>query len=170
MSALLSSWKMLGPRSDAVKTYEIECGGELHEIGLDDEGCLHLLNHDIEEEEASCLLGEGDCSRCFKVLRAVEQLNVEDFCNSIRKEEIEIARLFVDAGFEFDYASGHPLHLAIICCSANVVEFLIECGADVNRHIYTDNGIVPLSHLAVAQYYRDERVIKALEDAGAKWK
>jgi len=153
-----------------MKTYKVQCQDKIHRVGVDDEGCIHLLDHDIEEEETNYSLG-GDCSRCFAVLKAVEQLDEGRFSNAVAEGDLDIVRLYLDAGFDIDYADGYTVHLAIIHSNSDIVEHLIKCGVDVNGSfgvIDINGSKKPLSHLSLARRCGDERIAKLLEDAGAK--
>lgn len=59
-----------------MKTYKIECDGETHRVGLDDEGYLHALDHDEELERTMVGLGE-EPSECLSLIMDLEE-NIED--------------------------------------------------------------------------------------------
>jgi len=54
-----------------MKTYKIECEGNIHEIGLDDEGYLHALDHDEDHERVLADLGE-EVSECVEIILMLE--------------------------------------------------------------------------------------------------
>jgi len=80
-----------------MKTYSIECSGEVHRIGLDDEGVLQLLDHDIEEEEASCMMGDKG-SNCYRVLNGVKRNPIKWMMVAVANDWDEIERLCIDLG------------------------------------------------------------------------
>lgn len=119
-----------------MKTYEIECEGEIHHIGIDDEGHLHALDHD-EEERIAVELGDKP-SRCLEIILAIE-----DYANAeklTKRVKIRLGRLMdiiseeaiggntgavsllLDAGAPYDNA----LRLAIDRGHVDVVDVILK--------------------------------------------
>jgi len=117
-----------------MKAYKIECQGEIHEIGIDRDGGVHLLNHDIEEEETLCLLGEKP-SECFRIVHSSGEVLVE----AIAARDIGIVDLAMAVGADLGEKCGmdmfgarrvHPLTLAASKGFVDIVSMLLQAGAN----------------------------------------
>jgi hypothetical protein len=89
-----------------MKTYDIECGGEIHTIAIHPDGTLDALDHDMEREQMRTdLLGE-EPSRCMEVIYGVDSgLEDDQYDLYVAAEhgDTEIVRFYIDAGSSKKY-------------------------------------------------------------------
>jgi hypothetical protein len=89
-----------------MKTYDIECEGEIHTIVLSPDGTIDALDHDMEREQMKIdLLGE-EPSRCMEVISGVDAGLEEDQYDlyvAAERGDTEIVRFYIDAGSSKEY-------------------------------------------------------------------
>jgi len=79
------------------RLFEIPCMNEIHHIGLNDEDCLHLLDHDVEEEETLHALGENT-SHCFHLLLRLERRPTHELMIAAAGGWYDVAELCLHCG------------------------------------------------------------------------
>jgi len=114
-----------------MKAYEIECSGEIHELGIDGEGVFHLFDHDIEEEEAVHMLGE-EPSECFQLVTALSDDPDKVLLNSTVGSNFKLLRPILAAGADPNVGDGIVLLQALHNEDWEAAELLLEYGADPN--------------------------------------
>lgn len=172
-----------------MKKYKITCSHETHHIGLDSEGNVHLLNHDIEEQETFEAFGE-EISNCYKVVRDLEDdayqvlldasmagylplvelaVDYADFTTrqlsralsdaATFDDDVEIVKYLHEAGGNVNHHQGEPIVMASANSNVLVVEYLIANGAHVGARCN--------EAIAYAAGAGCEQIVKMLIDAGA---
>jgi len=118
-----------------MKTYKVACEGEHHHLGLDDYKKLHLLNHDIEEEETLLHLGDYT-STCYRIMQELlsdpnKALESAHFQNSV-----ELIKLAVSFGATDPAQRPSCVDWAILVSSPAILEYLISTGVNVLESTY----------------------------------
>jgi len=159
-----------------MKVFTIECCGEEHRIGLDEDGKRHLLDCDLEEEEAREVLGE-EPSQCYRMYGATNSDCVnQSLCNFVCNGDAKKICLCLNLGADVHWNHNEALRLAIMGCDLNTAKLLIDRGANVNdsRKVmlwgspagYSSNAWVSI--LEEAQRYGPLEMVKLLKEAGAE--
>jgi len=145
-----------------MKTYEIECEGEIHEIGLDDEGYLHALDHDEEHERVLADLGE-EVSGCIDLILTIEDADEDErediFLRAAHLGHPSVVELMLDTGVDARAGDDYALREAARLGHAPVVAILLKHRVYINTH-----AGLPLRE-AAANGHLD--VVKILVKAGA---
>jgi len=124
-----------------MKTYEVECCGHIHRIGLDKDGELYLLDHDIEEEEALAEMGI-ETSECFGIVRDLQELPATDtLIQAIANEDLLLMELAFALGAKPQgedvlmgdyYSHGEPLSEAVQTGNFDIVKRLFDAGLEAD--------------------------------------
>jgi len=175
-----------------VKTLKRDCGGNTHQIGLDENGQLHLLDHDIEEEETLKLMGlETSC--CYNTYYHLVDNPDAVLVVAAMKDDADLICMAVSCGADVDTSEAIALRNAVyrrkpstikvlleegatsLSAALNtainhsfkeIVELLLEFGADPD--LVTEYSSVKSTPLANAAANGSVEIVRMLLDAGAK--
>jgi len=145
-----------------METYEIECSGEIHEIGVDDEGCIHLLNHDVEEEETNAMLGD-EVSSCYEMLDCLLHWPQECLWDAAHAGNLEHVKLAVACRADLYGKDCLVLQLAAANGYLEVVKYCIDKGIDFHK----DNQLVLRRAIDGKNYEVAEYLLKLGAEAQA---
>jgi ankyrin repeat protein len=109
-----------------MKTYDIECEGEIHTIVLSPDGTLDAMDHDMEHEQVLIDMGE-EPSRCMEVILQSEDDPEELMSEAIEDDDTEIVRLLVDAGASSGLINV-AFHVAATYNAVGAMEILYDAG------------------------------------------
>ena len=137
-----------------MKTYKIPCSSEVHRIGLDDEGYLHALGHEDEEEERIAAELGDDPAECIALLLKIEEAESLDglLIDYAKKGNAGAVDLLLESGADVHAENNWALAWASANGHAAVAKLLLESGADV--HARDDLALQWASgrgHMAVAK-------------------
>jgi len=159
-----------------MKLYEITCGTCKHQIGLNEKGSLHLLDHDIEEEETLVMMGVKPC-RCYDTLLKLESGVNSAFLQGAFENDIELTRICIGLGADVHYMENEALYYACRFGYLGMVKTLIQHGADVNRpykfslNCRNYQGVKTSHHsvniLKASKDCRHQEVVQYLTELGA---
>jgi len=153
-----------------VKTYSINCGKDKHLIGLDDDGVLHLIDHDIEEEETQEAFGDTT-SECYQAYKLLLTSPKDALVISVNHGFTDMIQLCLDIGADIHYDNDAPLLAACHEKRLNVVKMLVEAGANVNAHkIVRQEGpmvMIQISAVRTARHRSTPEVVEYLKSVGA---
>jgi len=122
-----------------------KCGETLHEIALDDDGNLHLLNHDLEEEEALAAMGL-ETAECYNTYKRIHECSDDILCAAAVEGNIEMAHIAIASGADVDCGNSQPMRYAASYGRIEMIQWLLDKGANP----YQGNGTgAPLSHAAM---------------------
>jgi len=96
--------------TDYAHIHHVDCNSGKHRIGITDNGEMHLLDCDAEEEEAKLHLGDDPCN-CFILFTRVSTDPSSVIYDSINHHDIELLELVLKAGFDIRNVS-HPCFLS----------------------------------------------------------
>jgi len=157
-----------------VKTYEIICGRECHLLGVDNDGKLHLLNHNIDEEETLRMMGEAPCA-CYKFYLDAQTNLDSHFLSVNSKGHTSLIRCCLDLGADIHACNDEALRLACETGSPKLVRILVEQGANIHA-IHNSTAIVRTKEgeefavgtpLTLAIKRNHSEIMHILVDAGA---
>ncbi len=153
-----------------MKTYQIACQGEVHEIGIDDDGDFVLLNHDVDEERVLADMGY-EPPPCVALMMQIDEGRENDaLIRAAREGHLGVVGLLLDHGADIhagnDLKHRADIHarddLALTFAAryghSGVVKLLLEHGADVHA------GVDQALRMAAEDGHRD--VVKILLEHG----
>jgi len=139
--------------------YAVTCSDELHFIECDENNCLHLLDHNTEEEEALSLLGDT-VSTCFDILRGTLTDPNATLWRGCWDKSVDLVKLALDMGADPTRKNSQFLRAAAEPPgNLEIIDLLLHKGADV--HANDDHAICLTSEIGRAD------IVKALLSFGA---
>jgi len=114
-----------------IKTFEVECNGSYHRIQVDDNDELHLLDHDIDEEETLYELG-GKVALCYHILLRLEKDPDDILTVASAKGDTSIVSLALAVGANVQAYNNEALRSSAREGHSDVVSQLLQAGADAN--------------------------------------
>jgi len=172
-----------------IKIYRVWCRGRQHRIGLGDNGTLHALDCDLEEEETLAHLGDEPSSGCFNVISllrtdldralsdgascndlavvklalacraGISKNNYDAFFWAVSMGHTEIVEHMIEQGVYIDFNNGKFLIEAAEKGRAEIVRILLKNGADARAD--------KERALYNAVYNGDVQICKLLINAGS---
>jgi len=112
-----------------MKTFKVPCGMEMHQIGVDEEGTIHLCDHDIDEEETAYAMGDR-ASRCFQLLIRMEQEPEWLLSETVHNRLEARLGILAAAGLDLGMKDGELLHLAARTNWPEGVKILLDAGVN----------------------------------------
>lgn len=110
-----------------MKTADVACSGDIHEIGIDEDGDLHLLDHDIDEEETFYHLGV-DVSDCYQFIYQLQVDPGKVLVRAAKENDYDIVELALLAGANANTHAGLALLRAMQNDNLKMVKLLVEHG------------------------------------------
>ena len=146
-----------------MKIYKIDCEGETHRIGLDDEGYLIPLDHPEGGEYYIALeeMGaESEVPECIELLWEIEEADSQEkldrmFLSAAGDKDLRLMDLLLDIGADVNAGDGYALRSAATYGRTDVVSFLLDAGISIEGQ-----------SLAIAAYWGQTDVVKLLLDTG----
>ncbi len=142
-----------------MKTYEIPCQGEVHEIGIAEDGDFVLLNHDVDEERVLAEMGY-EPPECIALMMQIDEGGEDDALISAAEDgHLDVVGLLLEHGAHVHAVDDLALRFAATKGHRDVVRLLLEHGADI--HAGDDLA------LRWAARYGHSGVVKLLLEHGA---
>jgi len=153
--------------------YKVLCENEIHHLGLDGDGEVHILNHDIEEEETLDAMGLP-VSECFYLYqRLITDIDNALVCSVESEHRPDWINLCLDAGADIHYRNNFMLRIACTWGDYPVARVLVERGANVNCQSEFTIGDSDKTQyymqtpLYNARLHQNEQIVSLLKEAGA---
>jgi len=115
-----------------MKIFNIECGGKIHKIGIDEHGCIQMLHHDYEEEEVFRAMGL-EVSKCFDMVDRLQSSPNMTLLQGACWQDLQLVEMALLAGADPDtkeYKTS-PLWFAQSNGSVPLVKLLVDAGVNL---------------------------------------
>jgi len=120
--------------SFVIRVFQIDCDGEKHCIGIDDDDSFVLYDHDSEQMDLDEALSEMglDGSACYELVRSLEMCPDFVLHQAVEGRDVVRAEMAILAGADVRWLKDMPLRNAAMNGDVLMCALLIEAGADVN--------------------------------------
>jgi len=130
----------------------VVCGDDEHELELDNDGELHMLHHDIEEEEALKVMGLPT-SRCFRLLNELERDPEFILIGAAKRNEYHLAMLAIQYGANVRVAGEAAIVFAAKNGNFPLAKALVEKGSNPNTRAWQPiREAIKHKHLTLAEW------------------
>jgi len=141
-----------------VVEYNLECGDEIHTVGVDDNGDFVLSGCNLEEEETSVLMG-CEPSQCYELVSMLSKNAYAGMNKALNMEDPDLLALSIAAGTNIDAGHGYALRRSVDEDMVPMVKVLLDAGAS----LYTGAQDI----LTAAVNKGNAAIVAMLLDAGA---